>query len=252
MSTWLSPIRCLTYILCLYMGAVYILFCFFLCFLYFFYFVFFLVYIWPEPEQGSPSGKAPLHPNVQPLGKPFPEALSSRHLIPFFVSLDDKLLFYHLVQRGALVMMAALGSAQAIMRSKGLHFKGITKGFSSSSSGRCLLVEPSAWRFSWSRPSWSPWRVPSPFWESSLFSEAARPLPRLGVGVLSEMNDKTVFNDDDDHSGCCVFVAVMCYNSVTVNVCVAGTHTYARTHHVWSTTHFMHVFLSGCVKVWRV
>ena len=199
---WLPSDVCRTYFVCTWVPYTFYS-AFFLCFLYFFYFVFFLVYIWPKPEQGSPSGKAPLHPNVQPLGKPFPEALSSHHLIPFFVSLDDKLLFYHLVQRGALVMMAALGSAQAIMRSQGLHFKGITKGFSSSSSsGRWLLVEPSAWRFSWSRPSWSPWCVPSPFWESSLFSEAARPLPRLGVGVLSEMNDKTVFNDDDDHSGC--------------------------------------------------
>ena len=57
--------------------------------------------------------------------------------------------------------------------------------------------------------------------EACLGSEAARPQKGLslraclGVGVLSEMTDKTVFNAD--HSGCYVFVAVICYISVTDN-----------------------------------
>ena len=39
---------------------------------------------------------------------------------------------------------------------------------------------------------------------------------RLGVCVLSDINDTTVFNDE--HYGFYVFVAFMFYNSVTINV----------------------------------
>ena len=140
--------------------------------------LFFLLKIRPTPERGSHSWNVPLHPNVQPISERWPEALSLSlvpllfcHPISFFVDLSDDELFYHRLS-------VDIGGHEDFNL-----LPGDVKDLMSS----------------------------GPLW---VVSDAARPecmsvFLRLGVVVSWKWTTKTVFNDD--HSGCCVFVAVMSY-----------------------------------------